>query len=123
MIFVFGGAYQGKTEYAMKAFGRTTVCDISEDGEPNFTKEIIKGLEGFASRLSAAGEDPAAYFAARKELWKDKVLIVTDISQGVVPVGKELRAAREANGRLMIYLAHEAEQVHRVFCGIGKRIK
>ena len=123
MIFVFGGAYQGKTEYALKAFGKETVCDISEAGEPDFTKEIITGIDGFAARLAAAGEEPAAWFEARREQWKDSVLIVTDISQGVVPVDKELRAAREANGRLMIYLAREAEQVHRVFCGIGKRIK
>ena len=123
MIFVFGGAYQGKTDYAMKEFGRETVCDVSEAGEPDFTKEIITGIDGFAARLAAAGEDPAGWFAARRDQWKDCVLIVTDISQGVVPVDRQLRAAREANGRLMIYLAREAEQVHRVFCGIGKRIK
>lgn len=123
MIFVFGGAYQGKTEYALKEFGRETVCDVSEAGEPDFTKEIITGIDGFASRLAAAGEDPAAWFAARRDQWTDKILIVTDISQGVVPVDRQLRAAREANGRLMIYLAREAQQVHRVFCGIGKRIK
>ena len=123
MIFVFGGAYQGKTDYALKAFGRETVCDISEAGEPDFTKEIVTGIDGFAARLAAAGEEPAAWFEARRKQWEDSVLIVNDISQGVVPVDKELRAAREANGRLMIYLAREAEQVHRVFCGIGKRIK
>ena len=123
MIFVFGGAYQGKTEYALKEFGLVSVCDVSESGEPDFTKDIITGLDGFAARLSAAGEEPAAWFEARRSQWEDKVLVGTDISQGVVPVDKTLRAAREANGRLMIYLAAEAEQVHRVFCGIGKRIK
>ena len=123
MIFVFGGAYQGKTAYAMKEFGRETVCDVSEADEPDFTKEIITGIDGFASRLAAEGEDPAVWFEARRNQWNDCVLIVTDISQGVVPIDKQLRAAREANGRLMIYLAREAEQVHRVFCGIGKRIK
>ena len=123
MIFVFGGAYQGKTDYALKEFGGETVCDITEAGEPDFTKDVITGIDGFAARLAAEGKEPAEYFAARRDQWVDKVLVVTDISQGVVPVEKELRAAREANGRLMIYLADEAEQVHRVFCGIGKRIK
>lgn len=123
MIFVFGGAYQGKTDYALEAFGKKAVCDVSEAGEPDFTKEIITGIDGFAARLVTAGEEPAAWFKASREQWKDCVLIVNDISQGVVPVDKKLRAAREANGRLMIYLAREAEQVHRVFCGIGKRIK
>ena len=123
MILVFGGAYQGKTDYALKEFGKNTVCDVSEAGEPDFTKDVITGIDGFAARLAAKGEAPAAWFDACKDQWTDKVLVVTDISQGVVPVDKTLRAAREANGRLMIYLASEAEQVHRVFCGIGKRIK
>lgn len=123
MIFVFGGAYQGKTEYALREFGCETVCDVSEAGEPDFTKDVITGIDGFAARLAAAREDPAAWFAARRDQWAEKVLIVTDISQGVVPVEQNLRAAREANGRLMLYLAAEAEQVHRVFCGIGKRLR
>ncbi len=123
MILVFGGAYQGKTEYAVKEFGLSAVCDLSEGGEPDFTKEIITGLDAFASRLSAAGEDPAEYFRSRRGLWEGKVLVITDTTQGVVPVDREVRAAREASGRLMMYLAGEAEQVHRVFCGIGKRIK
>jgi len=123
MIFVFGGAYQGKTDYAKKTFGARTVCDVSDGGEPDFTREIITGLDAFALKCVQEGVDPAEYFAARREQWDGCVLIGTDISQGVVPVDRQLRAAREANGRLMIYLAGEAEQVHRVFCGIGKRIK
>ena len=123
MILVFGGAYQGKTDYALKEFGPGTVCDLSAGGEPDFTSEIITGIDAFAWRLSAAGEDPSEYFASRRAQWEDKVLVGADISQGVVPMDKDARAAREANGRLMTYLAGEAEQVHRVFCGIGKRIK
>ena len=123
MILVFGGAYQGKTEYAMNAFGLKTICDLTEGGEPDFTKEIITGLDAFALRCAERGEYPAEYFRARRRQWEDCVLVGTDISQGVVPIDAGLRAAREANGRLLIYLAEEAEQVHRVFCGIGKRIK
>ena len=123
MILVFGGAYQGKTEYAIKQFGCSTVCDLSEGGEPDFTKEIITGIEAFASRLTAGGENPSEYFAAHRELWEDKVLVAADTSQGVVPMDKDVRAAREENGRLLTYLAGEAEEVHRIFCGIGKRIK
>ena len=43
MILVFGGAYQGKTDYALQEFGAETVCDISEAGEPDFnTPECVK---------------------------------------------------------------------------------
>ena len=123
MIFVFGGAYQGKTDYALQEFGAETVCDISEAGEPDFSKDIVTGIEGFVLRCIEQGIEPSEYFASQQGEWKDSILIVTDVSQGVVPIDSRVRAAREANGRLMIYLAKEADQVHRVFCGIGKRIK
>lgn len=132
MILVFGGAYQGKTEYAQGLCGSAAadnagraadVCDLSDGGEPDFTKKIITGLDAFALRCVIEGVNPADYFRKRREQWEHCVLVATDISQGVVPVDERLRAAREANGRLLIYLAEEAEQVHRVFCGIGKRIK
>ena len=48
---------------------------------------------------------------------------MTDTSQGVVPIDKDVRAFREMNGRLMLYLADKAEHVVRVFCGIGKALK
>ena len=48
---------------------------------------------------------------------------MTDVSQGIVPMEPELRAFREMNGRLMLQLAAEADEVHRVFCGMGKRVK
>lgn len=124
MILVFGGAYQGKTEYARTLCGGAAdVCDLADGGEPDFTKEVITGLDAFALRCVREGVSPKDYFRARRDQWDHCVLVATDISQGVVPIDTDLRAAREANGRLMIYLAEEAKEVHRVFCGIGKRIK
>lgn len=129
MILVFGGAYQGKTVYAQglldgAAADKTTeICDLSKGGEPDFSKAIITGLEAFALRCAQEGISAADYFRERREQWEHCVLVACDISQGVVPIDAGLRAAREANGRLLIYLTEEAEQVHRVFCGIGKRIK
>ena len=46
-----------------------------------------------------------------------------DISQGVVPVDPLQRAWREACGRALIYLAQEAGEVYRVFCGLPERLK
>ena len=123
MNLVFGGAYQGKTEYAKRTWNVETVCDVSDGSVPDFTKSMITGLEGFVLECVKKGEDPKEFFMKHRAQWEDKILIVTDISQGIVPVDEDLRAAREANGRLMLYLAGEAEQVHRVFCGIGKRLK
>lgn len=123
MILVFGGAYQGKTDYAKSKFDIKKVSDCSGGCEPDFSTECITGIEGFVFECAKNGIEAKDFFEKRQELWSDKILVITDTSQGVVPIDKTARAAREMNGRLMLYLADMAEQVHRVFCGIGKRIK
>ena len=130
MILVFGGAYQGKLDYAKENFHIEKVYDCREAGElagdailPDFSADAVCGLEAFVSVCEKQGVEAAELFRENRELWRDKVLIIRDQSQGVVPVDAGQRTAREMNGRLMIYLASEADEVHRVFCGIGKRIK
>ena len=147
MILIFGGAYQGKLDYAKKNFDIKTVCDCSDGAVPDFSADAIYGIEGFVKRCATRGcealtekqpekqakrqspesdQSPleaADWFSERREAWQDKVLIMTDVSQGIVPMDPELRAFREMNGRLMLRLAAEASEVHRVFCGIGKRVK
>lgn len=127
MILIFGGSYQGKLDYAKKNFDIETVCDCSDGTVPDFAADAIYGIEGFVKRQSPGSDQPpleaADWFSERREAWQDKVLIMTDVSQGIVPMDPELRAFREMNGRLMLRLAAEASEVHRVFCGIGKRVK
>lgn len=124
MILIFGGAYQGKLDYAKKNFEIETVCDCSDGAAPDFAADAIYGIDGFVKQCAIRRcESAADWFDQRREAWQDKVLIMTDVSQGIVPMERELRAFREMNGRLMLRLAAEADEVHRVFCGIGKRVK
>ena len=152
MILIFGGAYQGKLEYAIDNCKVNTVYDCSTGAKhtldeerdemagpdisrwprettekgahaPDLSADAIYGLEVFALKCVKEGLEASDWFKERWDEWQDKVLIICDQSQGIVPVDAETRAAREMNGRLMIYLANEAEQVIRVFCGLGKRIK
>lgn len=132
MILIFGGAFQGKLEYAKNNYDIETIHDcgagISPEAdevgsEPDFSKDAVCALEKFVLKCVREGREAADFFKGNKDLWQDKVLILTDVSQGIVPMDKELRAFREMNGRLMLYLAAEAEEVVRVFCGIGKKVK
>ena len=125
MILIFGGAYQGKLDYARKNFDIKTVCDCSGGAAPDFAADAIYGIEGFVKRCACteSAVEAADWFARRKAHWENKILIMTDVSQGIVPMDPALRAFREMNGRLMLRLAAEASEVHRVFCGIGKRVK
>ncbi len=140
MILIFGGAYQGKREFAKAQFGVQTIHDCGTAANvqvaggdaaglkvPDFSKEAVCGLERFT--WECCGEDPqsrieaADWMRQNQALWQDKILIITDVSQGIVPMDARTRAFREMNGRLILYLASEADEVWRVFCGIGKRIK
>jgi len=126
MIFIIGGSYQGKREYAQEKFGLTEadvfVCteDISEI---NFDKRIISNIDRFALGCVKRGEEPKAYWEAHMESLKNSIIISDDISCGVVPIDATMRAWREATGRANNYIAREADQVIRVFCGIGQVIK
>lgn len=123
MILIFGGAYQGKLEYAKKNFDIKTVCDCRPEGcEPDFDADAVCGIEAFVLKCVKDGVNPVEWFTARESEWADKVLIITDVSQGVVPVDPQVRTFREVNSRLTLYLAEKAGQVIRVFCGIGKEM-
>lgn len=130
MILVFGGAYQGKLDFAKALWPEGSVCDLrgcASDTEAikamDFSADIICGLDAFAWSCTADGREAAEEMRRRKDLWQDKILIITDVSQGIVPIDARERAFREMNGRLMMYLAKEAKEVYRVFCGIGKQIR
>lgn len=120
MILIIGGAYQGKLDFAKKNYGLSE-CDIytCNGAQIDFSKKCIYKIEEFAM----AHEDPISYFQAHRNQWENSLLIMQDISCGVVPMGAENRAWRLKAGRLGQYLAGEASQVSRIFCGLEQRLK
>ena len=120
MILIIGGAYQGKLDFVKNQFGITEE-DIynCEAGEIDFSKRCIYGIEKF----TYTHPDPACYFKENREQWRDSILICQDIFCGVVPLGMENRSWRQKTGRLCQYLAAEATQVSRIFCGLEQRLK
>ncbi len=50
-------------------------------------------------------------------------VIVTDMGRGVVPMDKQARLLRDTCGRLYQALFAEAEQIVRIWYGIGEQIK
>ncbi|MCQ2546124.1 MAG: bifunctional adenosylcobinamide kinase/adenosylcobinamide-phosphate guanylyltransferase [Clostridia bacterium] len=123
MILIFGGAYQGKLDYAKANFNLNKICDLSEAAEPDISADCFCNTESYVMNCVKKGVEAKTWFEENEELLRDRIIIVTDVSQGVVPIDKDVRAFREMNGRLMVYLAGKADRVIRVFCGIGKDIK
>ena len=120
MILIIGGAYQGKLDFAKDRFGITD-ADVHTcgAGEIDFSKRCIYKIEEF----TYGHPDPVSYFQAHWEQWRSSVLILQDIFCGVVPMGGANRAWRQNTGRLCQYLAGEATQVSRIFCGLEQRLK
>ena len=120
MILIIGGAYQGKLDYARSAFHITDEDVFTCTGaEIDFSKRCINHIEEFVHSNSNA----LAYFKAHREDWKDSIFVCQDIFCGVVPMGAENRTWRQNTGRLCQYLAGEAQQVSRIFCGLEQRLK
>lgn len=143
MHLIFGGAYQGKLDYAKGRYGLSDhdifVCEAG-DGEGSgpycteieecpekaridFNKKAVYHLEEFVRSCVRRGEEAVDFLAKNHQKWQDTVFLCTDISSGVVPVEPELRVWREMVGRTLMYLGKEAEEVTRMFCGIPQKIK
>lgn len=121
MILITGGSYQGKLQYARERF-HLTDADICFGGV-DFTKRCLAYIERWALECVKSGTEPKDFFMKDSAAWRDRIIIVTDISGGVVPMDATLRAWREASGRLNSALAAEADEVWRLFCGIPQRLK
>lgn len=124
MIFILGGAYQGKLEFAKGAFGLED-ADIftCTDGQLDFSYKCINELEEFTLACVRENRSAVDWFRANEALWQDKILICQDISGGVVPIEAEMRRWRNETGSLCQYLASQAQQVSRIFCGLEQRLK
>ena len=124
MIFVFGGAYQGKSGFAKETFSLSQQDIFTCDGEYiDFSKKCIDSIERFTLYCAGRGLDPVAVFAANRASWENSILICRDISCGVVPIEAQDRLWQRLNGRLCQYLSGQADRVSRIFCGLEQRLK
>lgn len=124
MILIIGGAYQGKLDFAKETFALSESDVFTCTGcEIDFSRKCINALEEFTLYCVRTNCDAVAWFRANQALWQDKILICQDITCGVVPLGVEMRRWRDETGKLCQYLASEADQVSRIFCGLEQRLK
>ena len=126
MILIFGGAYQGKLEYAREKYNiaeEDIFCCSEDSAQPDFSKKLIYGLENFTFACVKEGLEAKTILESNIDKLDDKIIICADISQGIVPMDKDQRDWREMTGRAMLYLGKQADTVIRVFCGLGHEIK
>ncbi len=125
MRLILGGAYQGKLDYAM-AHGNPAVSifqGTEMEPEIDFAKDVINSLHRTVLAQLRGGLNPLAYMENHLEELKSKTIICDDISCGVVPVDREMRLWRETVGRVLVLLSGHADEVIRVFYGLGTKVK
>ena len=126
MILIFGGAYQGKLDYALEKFGYSESdvfrCDDETTAMPA-GKSVIYELDKWILALIKANTDSDMSIKSFIDNNSDAVVIANDISSGIVPLDPIMRKWREAVGRALAEIARESDEAIRLFCGIPTRIK
>jgi len=124
MILVIGGAYQGKLDYVMENYPGKKVfrCDAGNP-EMDLSADIMSSFHLTVLAQIRAGIDTLVYLDEKLPEIKEKIIICDDISCGVVPADPETREWRETVGRCLGLLSQNADEVIRVYCGIGSNLK
>ena len=136
MHLIFGGAYQGKLDYAKERYGygdgdvyrctsfqQLAAAQCQAEVKLDYSFKVIDQLEAFILNCVRCRKEAKDILEMDRESWRDSVFICTDISSGIVPCDEEMRAWREMVGRTLMYLGKEADEVTRMFCGIPQKIK
>lgn len=110
MILVIGGQAQGKGAYVKEHYGQS--------GRPVFSDFHL----WVRNRLSEGG-NPEQEILEYVDNHRDCIIISDEVGNGIVPIDAFEREYRERTGRLLVELARNADEVVRVLCGIGQRIK
>ena len=84
---------------------------------------IVNHLHRYIREQLRQGTDPEKKIEDFREEHPDCILICDEIGNGIVPMEAEERIYRERTGRILERLAAQADEVVRVVCGIGQRIK
>lgn len=125
MELIVGGAYQGKLEYACEKYGfdLTKIYTCGEDRDISFERPCIDRFEEFVLYCVKNDISARAVMEENMEKWSSSVIICREIFSGIVPVDDTLRKWREETGRVMTWLAKNADTVTRLFCGIPQKLK
>lgn len=126
MIFVFGGSFQGKTDFVKKTFSLSDEdIFVPEDGMTDFDtdRKAIIHIERFILSRIEASLPVFDWFDEHMEMFRDRIVVCDDISCGVVPIEKTLRLYRDNVGKQMQIFSRESESVYRVYAGIGEKLK
>lgn len=132
MKLVIGGRAQGKLNYVLQHMTDENyqIYDgvFPDEGELfNLSKKnewlIVNHFHNWVNKELKENRNPEEELEAFLKKGVRFVIISDEIGNGIVPVDAFERDYRERTGRMLITLASQADEVVRVLCGIGQKIK
>lgn len=132
MKLVIGGRAQGKLNYVLQHMTDENyqIYDgvFPDEGELfNLTKKnewlIVNHFHKWVNKELKENRNPEEELEAFLKKGVRFVVISDEIGNGIVPVDAFERDYRERTGKMLITLASQADEVVRVICGIGQKIK
>lgn len=125
MTFITGGAYQGKTEFAIDNFGfsESEIAEGSDEIEILLSAKCIRNFENFVYAVTESAGNAVTAAEAILSKNPDVVIIMNEVGGGIIPLEKSERKKREAVGQTGCMLAEKAEMAVRLVCGIPTVLK
>ena len=123
---VIGGYAQGKLAYVKQQFDLfeyeqyDRVLPVSGTGGKNI---LIDHLHLWVKKQLEEQNDPETALRTFLEKQTNWILISDEVGNGIVPMDTLEREYRERTGRMLITVAQQADEVIRVVCGIGQKLK
>lgn len=129
MKLVIGGYGQNKRGYVERTFPGATVWDefhlfVKEQlaagvSAEDIRQQVVERVAGCDSGSCSTGRSAGAQASVGSEL----VIIADELGCGIVPMDAADRQWRETTGRLLCFVAEQADEVYRLVCGIPQRLK
>ena len=134
MKLVIGGYTQGKLGYVMQHFSieKGNVVDMADEKkllDRDIEKKddeapiVLYHFHIWVKNELAEGNHPEEKLEELIRKFPDCIIVSDEIGNGIVPMDAFDREYRDRLGRILINLAKEADEVVRVICGIGQKIK
>lgn len=125
MKLIIGGYAQGKLDFVLQKENREEwiIFDASVPMERIAKKVIIDHFHLWTKECLRRGGIPEEELAVFLRQNEDCMIISDEIGNGIVPIDAFEREYRERTGRILVDLAQKADEVVRVICGVGQKIK
>ena len=132
MKLVVGGCSQGKLDYVLDgsavqdfyiADSELPNAEQLQWAEDNGKTVIVNHFHAWMRASIRQGKNVEQEILEFISNAPGCIVISDEIGNGIVPIDSFEREYRERTGRILVKLAEQADEVVRVVCGIGQKIK